>query len=307
MIWGTDCLVCGRPALPSGEPSCDCLTHSLSRPVGPPEHGPDPADVARFPLEPTEPSRPEPPPIRRGPRHRAVRHRRIAATAGGAVAAVVGCTALAAAFLGGLPEGDEGSSRALPDGGRLPTPGPTESTGPTESGESGESDATPDATPDGPPRDTPSESPGGAGDADPAPGGGRSPSPGETEGSGSVASPEPSPAATDGGGSLASGSPTDPGPDPDPTPGQAAPTATDNPVPLVLREGDRGPEVVELQKRLLQLNWLYEGRAHGRYDAATREAVATFQVSYGVQGDEEGVYGVNTRARLEESTAEPRG
>jgi peptidoglycan hydrolase-like protein with peptidoglycan-binding domain len=76
-------------------------------------------------------------------------------------------------------------------------------------------------------------------------------------------------------------------------------------VPLVLREGDEGPEVVELQKRLTQLNWLYEGRAHGRYDAATREAVATFQVAYGVQGDESGMYGPATRERLEASTAAP--
>ncbi|MDT0306076.1 peptidoglycan-binding domain-containing protein [Streptomyces sp. DSM 44917] len=46
-----ECLICGRPALPGGDPSCDCLTHFLSRPVRPPEYGPDPADVARFPLE----------------------------------------------------------------------------------------------------------------------------------------------------------------------------------------------------------------------------------------------------------------
>ncbi|MDT0323696.1 hypothetical protein RNC47_35880, partial [Streptomyces sp. DSM 44918] len=48
-----DCLICGRPALANGEPGCDCVTHSLSRPVHPPDWEPDPADVARFPLEPT--------------------------------------------------------------------------------------------------------------------------------------------------------------------------------------------------------------------------------------------------------------
>jgi hypothetical protein len=223
------------------------------------------------------------------------------------VAAVVGCTALAAAILGGLPEGDDGPGMALPDGGRLPTPQPTEP------------DLTADGTPQDPPRETPGASPGeaggGSGDGQPeadtdtetgtgpetGPDSGASPSPQETEGSGSVGTPEPSPSATGAGGTLPPDDPTDPGPTPD----EPAPTATDNPVPLVLREGDRGPEVIELQRRLRQLNWLYEGGAHGRFDAATREAVATFQEAYGVRGDEGGVYGVNTRARLEESTTEP--
>jgi peptidoglycan hydrolase-like protein with peptidoglycan-binding domain len=71
----------------------------------------------------------------------------------------------------------------------------------------------------------------------------------------------------------------------------------------VLREGDQGPEVVELQQRLTQLNWVYEGEADGFYDAETRDAVARFQVAYGVRGDEEGVYGDDTRAALEAATA----
>ncbi|MCK1817418.1 peptidoglycan-binding protein, partial [Streptomyces sp. XM4011] len=82
---------------------------------------------------------------------------------------------------------------------------------------------------------------------------------------------------------------TEPLPSPDPPGG-------------ILREGDSGPGVTELQQRLLQLGWVYDGTAHGTFDERTRDAVARFQVAYGVQGDEWGVYGVNTRLALEQYT-----
>ncbi|MFK4148440.1 peptidoglycan-binding protein [Streptomyces sp. NPDC004065] len=67
----------------------------------------------------------------------------------------------------------------------------------------------------------------------------------------------------------------------------------------VLRPGDSGHGVYELQVRLLQIPHLYEGGAMtGRYDEAVRRAVALFQERYGIRGDERGVYGDNTRYAL---------
>jgi hypothetical protein len=235
-----DCLVCGRPVLPSGEPSCQCLTHSLSRPVAPPRHGPDPADVARFPLDvdvnvdvnvsvdvgrhagggPAAPGVREEAPaaVAQAPHgsHRKPRHRtRIVVATGGAVAAVVGCTALAASLLGGQGRpagdvpGDGGASLTLPDGGT------------------------------------------------------RSPSDPDTH------------------------------------------TGPDAGSPLVLRKGDEGPHVVELQQRLAQLDGIYDGEPHGRYDKKTWLAVARFQSAFHVFGDSQGVYGPLTRAKLEAHTTKP--
>ncbi|WP_336605772.1 peptidoglycan-binding protein [Streptomyces sp. BA2] len=72
----------------------------------------------------------------------------------------------------------------------------------------------------------------------------------------------------------------------------------------VLRRGDKGPEVEELQQRLQQL-YLYMGRTHGRYDTQVADAVTRFQYARGTQGDGEGVYGKRTRAALERETREP--
>jgi len=70
-----------------------------------------------------------------------------------------------------------------------------------------------------------------------------------------------------------------------------------------LSEGDTGPEVVELQQRLLRIPDVYrDGATHGRYDATLTAAVARFQLWYGIQGDEEGVYGDDTRRALESRT-----
>ncbi|MFF4350119.1 peptidoglycan-binding protein [Streptomyces sp. NPDC001530] len=67
-----------------------------------------------------------------------------------------------------------------------------------------------------------------------------------------------------------------------------------------LREGDSGPEVTELQERLLRIPNVYDnGNASGTYDATLTAAVARFQLWYGIRGDETGVYGDDTRADLE--------
>lgn len=73
--------------------------------------------------------------------------------------------------------------------------------------------------------------------------------------------------------------------------------------PGTLREGDRGPEVSELQRRLLRIPNVYDnGSTSGEYDLVLREAVARFQLWYGIRGDETGVYGNDTRKDLESRT-----
>ncbi|TDC20701.1 peptidoglycan-binding protein, partial [Streptomyces sp. 8K308] len=108
--------------------------------------------------------------------------------------------------------------------------------------------------------------------------------------------------------------PSDPGTDEPPTDEPSEPPTqepTDEPPdpgetpPPVIQLGDEGPEVVELQKRLLQLNWVYAGEAHGVYDEETRDAVERFQSAYGVQDDPPGVYGAATRKTLEANTTQP--
>ncbi|MEV0218101.1 peptidoglycan-binding domain-containing protein [Streptomyces sp. NPDC050704] len=73
--------------------------------------------------------------------------------------------------------------------------------------------------------------------------------------------------------------------------------------PLVLRPGDEGPEVTELQQRLSQ-SGLYAGNATGDYDTRTETSVRNFQVTRNIS-EEAGVYGKETRRRLESETAEP--
>lgn len=76
--------------------------------------------------------------------------------------------------------------------------------------------------------------------------------------------------------------------------------------PGFLREGDSGPEVAELQRRLLRIPDVYRaGATDGRYDATLSAAVARFQLWYGIQGDETGVYGDDTRQALESRTDGP--
>ncbi|MFI7498277.1 peptidoglycan-binding protein [Streptomyces sp. NPDC049687] len=70
-----------------------------------------------------------------------------------------------------------------------------------------------------------------------------------------------------------------------------------------LREGDTGPEVTDLQQRLLKIPDVYQnGATDGRYDTVLAEAVARFQLWYGIRGDEDGVYGDDTREALESRT-----
>ncbi|MFI1535450.1 peptidoglycan-binding protein [Streptomyces anandii] len=87
---------------------------------------------------------------------------------------------------------------------------------------------------------------------------------------------------------------------PAPAPTSSGAGASDPDGPGTLREGDSGPEVTELQQRLLNVPDVYRGGStSGRYDATLREAVARYQLWYGISGDETGVYGNDTRRSLE--------
>jgi hypothetical protein len=86
-------------------------------------------------------------------------------------------------------------------------------------------------------------------------------------------------------------------------PGRPAPSESGGPAP-VLRRGDKGPEVVELQLRLRQIGY-YDGTADGDYDREVESAVRGYQITRVVLQDESGVYGPATRASLESETTEP--
>lgn len=108
---------------------------------------------------------------------------------------------------------------------------------------------------------------------------------------------------------LPTGTPVATLPGPTGAPATTAPTLPPLNAPVtpsspdsVLRLGDSGPDVADLQRRLSDV-WLYHGRADGDFDQRTEHAVAMFQTWYGVQGDPSGVYGPNTRTALERRTA----
>ncbi|MCF1598967.1 peptidoglycan-binding domain-containing protein, partial [Streptomyces muensis] len=86
------------------------------------------------------------------------------------------------------------------------------------------------------------------------------------------------------------------GPAPDPTGAEGQPP--------VLRRGDQGPEVTELQLRLRQIG-LYGGDVDGDFDREVESGVRTYQLTRVVLGDESGVYGAATRTSLESETSEP--
>lgn len=72
----------------------------------------------------------------------------------------------------------------------------------------------------------------------------------------------------------------------------------------VLRRGDSGPEVAELQDRLAQLT-IYDGNVDGRFGSKTERAVSTYQSYMGLDADPPGVYGPETRRALEAQTSQP--
>ncbi|MEW2302660.1 peptidoglycan-binding protein [Streptomyces sp. NPDC006655] len=87
-------------------------------------------------------------------------------------------------------------------------------------------------------------------------------------------------------------------------PATGAPASPQPSAPAVLRPGDSGAGVTELQLRLKQVG-LWSGDASGEYDSRTESGVRTYQVTRGVLTDESGVYGTATRAKLEAETTKP--
>ncbi|MER6218988.1 peptidoglycan-binding domain-containing protein [Streptomyces sp900105755] len=143
------------------------------------------------------------------------------------------------------------------------------------------STASPSAASDTSPPPSPSPTP--SGPASPSPSHSPSPTP-----SGTPASPTPSRSAAPTASATTAGAAA-----------SAQPTTTP-----VLRPGDTGAEVTELQQRLAQLN-LYTGRPDGHYDRTTEDAVRTYQLARGILTDQSGVYGTATRAALESETTKP--
>lgn len=87
--------------------------------------------------------------------------------------------------------------------------------------------------------------------------------------------------------------------------GTVQPAPPDGPAgPPVLRVGDQGAEVKELQLRLRQL-LLYLGSADGVYDSGIEDVISGYQRNRDIKGDEKGVYGPATRHQLESETREP--
>ncbi|MFD8395263.1 peptidoglycan-binding protein [Streptomyces sp. NPDC059680] len=125
--------------------------------------------------------------------------------------------------------------------------------------------------------------------------------------------PAPPPAA-----SASLSRPPSPSATPSTSPTPAPPAVTSRPAPAtasaaprttaavapVLQRGDQGSEVTELQQRLRQLN-LYADRINGVFTRPVEDAVRTYQLARGVQGDTLGVYGPATRRGLEAETSEP--
>ncbi|MHA5054245.1 peptidoglycan-binding domain-containing protein [Streptomyces sp. SD15] len=91
-----------------------------------------------------------------------------------------------------------------------------------------------------------------------------------------------------------------------PTSSTAAPsTSASDEAAQILRRGDQGSEVTELQLRLRQLS-LYTGNTDGSYSNQVEDAVRRYQWARGITADEQGVYGAATRASLEAETTEPQ-
>ncbi|MBD0739621.1 peptidoglycan-binding protein [Streptomyces sp. CBMA29] len=123
-----------------------------------------------------------------------------------------------------------------------------------------------------------------------------SPSPSTTAPAATGSSPS-APAAPATTGSSPSAPATPAGPTP-----STPPVTQTSPAAKILQLGDTGAAVSDLQQRLRDV-WVYHGRVNGSYDQGVREAVAMFQIWYGVRGDPIGVYGPQTRATLEHQTS----
>ncbi|MGW3458910.1 peptidoglycan-binding domain-containing protein [Streptomyces olivaceoviridis] len=296
---GTTCPECGTPRGPDNTPSCDCTARASEalretrtaeaaaaedfdplriRPYvemrsAPEEHpsappaGTAPPPHPQLPVSPLGPVEPDAPTVgTEADRPRRRSRRTVLLAAGGAGVAVV-AVAGSALFSYQAPVRGRAAQEVRESIPETTTRAPSSATAP----------APPVAS--RPPLPSPSAT------ADPSPSqGSASPSPTTT--------PTASASA-----SRAAASPT-PSTTPSGTPG-TTPAA-----PPVLRRGDTGPEVTELQQRLRRLN-LYAGRIDGIFTRPVEDAVRTYQLARGIMGDGLGTYGPATRRSLESETPEP--
>ncbi|SPE55969.1 putative peptidoglycan binding domain protein [Streptomyces netropsis] len=242
------------------------------------EAGAAPEDLGLFAHPAPGESRPQRADSPRG--RRRSRKRPLAAVAGAAVAVVAVCGGLLAA---GLLGGDDERDQARPNdlaGGPTATASTGDATkGPTPSGSASRATAKASASP----------SPGKSADA-------------KTSASPSASGAHPASARTP---VLADASSNASAPS-----GATARTAppSDN-TAATLKQGMRGPDVLEMQQRLNEEGgWLLAPdvvREDGHYSGEDGHAVADFQRDNGIKGDPSGVYGPNTRRALEAMTSEP--
>ncbi|MFK0121537.1 peptidoglycan-binding protein [Streptomyces sp. NPDC090994] len=264
------------PAQGTTDPAA--VTSVLPTPLAPPPNAPNATDLRLF--EPTdgEPAGPHTP----APADPAERRPRRAAMVGAAVVAVV--VLGTAGYASGLFS-YESPTRNGASADEVRVGVPDQSTDPAS-----DQEATADASASSEPTSA-SPSSSASGDEDASPSSSASPSASDASPSASRTT-EPSRSATS---SETSAPATEPQPEEDDTEDGEA---------TVLRPGDDGPEVTELQLRLRQVH-LYMNDIDGSYDRQVEEAVSRFQWTRGIDSEETGTYGPKTREQLERETQEP--
>ncbi|MFJ6723859.1 peptidoglycan-binding protein [Streptomyces sp. NPDC091281] len=256
---------------------------TLATPLAPSGTAPSATDLSLFEAGGAGPGVPEPGGDRPGGRRR----RRTLLVAGGAAAV----TALAAAgLLTGL-FGYDAPSRdgAAPEGVRAAVPDASSrvsaSASPSVSASPSASSASPSASESASPSASPSAS-----EATPSASAADKPSPSASD----AASPAPSGPDNGIDGEDGQGGQGGEG-------GQGGAGGSGGPV---LRFADHGPEVIELQLRLRQLR-LFNDDADGVFSDRVENSVQAYQWSRGIEDEDYGVYGEETRFYLEAETREP--
>jgi hypothetical protein len=254
-------------------------TSALPTPLAPSTGSPNAHDLRLFDASATAPlPRTDPEAEGAGGGGRPPRRRKgVLLSAAGAVVVVLG----AAGFASGLFSYDTPSrDGALPDDVRASVPDPSTS------------EASPSAEPSGSSAaPSPSASPSASASASPSTGTSASASPSP---SASSASPTPSRSAEP------TQSTTTPPVDASPEAEEDGDSGGGDP----LRRGDQGSEVIELQQRLAEMKF-YRGDFNGNYNRQVEDAVRHYQWYRGIYSDGVGVYGPDTRRRLESETREP--
>ncbi|MEU4659035.1 peptidoglycan-binding protein [Streptomyces sp. NPDC023723] len=266
--------------VPAEETPATAVTAVLPTPLAPPSNAPNATDLRLFEPSSGAPTGPHTPALPGVPEPAPRRRPRRAAVVGAAVVAVVALGT--AGYASGLFSYESPArSEAPADQVRAGVPEPSTDAASAE-------EITGDASASSAPA-SPSASAATSGEASPSSSASPSASSAAPSGSSSTA-PSRSASASDSGAPATESEPTEDGPEEG--------TAT------VLRRGDAGPEVTELQLRLRQLH-LYMDDVDGDYGRRVEDAVRTFQWARGIHSEELGTYGPKTREQLERETQEP--